>query len=237
MYYLGFLKSILYGVISTFYLLGFAIFIPWLCNFLKFKRLAPGIVNPPITKMMMFINYVIIFLTTFFGFYMTTWIETSFNLINIVNDVIVAFLMLNLFDLMNFITHYASHKIKVLYRHSHYLHHVAQNPNSFSDSTNATALDWIIATVSGVVSIILFNQNIPRMLLYGLVTAGQPALNHCGCDLPKIPGFINSAEHWGHHLFQDVNYCENFIFVDKLMGTYMSKEDVIKRKNAIRERR
>jgi sterol desaturase/sphingolipid hydroxylase (fatty acid hydroxylase superfamily) len=237
MYNFTFFKAILCSVLSTIYSIVLGLGIPWLCRWLKLKSCVPGLVNKPIPKSMFMINYFVIYLSTLVPFYLTSWIDNSTTLDGILKDLFIVFWMVNLADLINWTTHYAQHRIKYLYRQFHYLHHLTINPNSFSDSTRADIVDWIIATASGAISVVVFNQNLLRIGIYGLIIAGQAAGNHSGHYLPKIPGIINSVEHWGHHLFQNVNYAENFTLIDRLMGTYMSREDVLKRKNVIMMKR
>ena len=68
----------------------------------------------------------------------------------------------------------------------------------------------------------------PVVLVAYLILTVQIQINHGGYKTPKIPGFISAAEHWAHHQKLKYNFCEITTVFDRLFGTYMPEEEVLR---------
>ncbi|XP_038641135.1 cholesterol 25-hydroxylase-like protein [Scyliorhinus canicula] len=141
----------------------------------------------------------------------------------LLRDVIVCLL---LFDLLVFFWHWLHHRVPLLYRYLHSLHHQHSSPFALSAQY---ASGWEIVCLQ------LLAASIPYLLschpltemTFFLLNVWLSVEDHCGYDLPWcahniVPfGILGGAPfHDLHHQRSRCNYAPYFTYLDKLFGTY-----------------
>jgi sterol desaturase/sphingolipid hydroxylase (fatty acid hydroxylase superfamily) len=165
--------------------------------------------------------------------YCTTWIITCFVIINVsvswtvtYFDICRIILAPLIIDFFNYAYHYSFHQ-GILFRYFHYHHHLIRNPKSFRDSTYNGAIDWALSMFA-YLSPAAFLEITPAVLIMYFLLTIQIQINHGGYKTKKIPGLISAAEHWAHHQKLKFNFCEITTFFDRIFGTYLPEEEVLK---------
>lgn len=151
-----------------------------------------------------------------------SWDLTSLNAFN---TLLALVLLFAIDDLLYAPTHRFMHWGPVYWLvHKH--HHKQKYPmRGYSDAANETPMEqllglscvWITMQVVPVFS----GLHVVTIMVFFVMYAATPILNHHCYDVKLWLGFGYSVgSHEMHHRLFNVNYAQNFMFWDRIMGTY-----------------
>lgn len=172
------------------------------------------------------INHILLFilLTLLLPLCQFEW-YISFNLLMIMYEIIVGIGMVIIGEFLGYILNRIYHT-NWGYKNIHYRHHLNKNPQSFSDATLATPLDFILIAITSVSYVLFITQRPIRSAIALGFQAIQMQIIHSGYDIPRLVPYAKSAyEHWIHHQDENSNYADYLIIYDKICGTYRSNND------------
>jgi len=112
--------------------------------------------------------------------------------------------------------------IPPLYGWFHKKHHKYKAPIAF-EGLYFTVVDLFMGNVFPVFFCTLYaSRSQWTTLLINAVVLASVSISHCGYSIPMIESGIHDA----HHEFFDINYGAAGVWMDKLLGTYRSAEEI-----------
>jgi sterol desaturase/sphingolipid hydroxylase (fatty acid hydroxylase superfamily) len=157
----------------------------------------------------------------------------SLGLLNVFPLMPLAGLVLGILarSLIGWTTHYAMHKVPVLWR-VHRVHH-SDTHLDISTTVRFHPLEFLINTPILVVSVLAIGISPVAVLLYELLDAALAAITHANVGLPGrldrtlqlvfVTPDMHRIHHSSHHLETDSNYGATLSIWDRLFGTYRHK--------------
>lgn len=134
-------------------------------------------------------------------------------------------------SLTGWMTHYAMHKVPLLWR-VHRVHH-SDTHLDISTTVRFHPLEFLINTPILTVSILAVGISPVAVLFYELLDAALAVITHADVRLPRrldralqlvfVTPDMHRIHHSSHHLETDSNYGATFSIWDRLFGTYRQK--------------
>lgn len=159
-------------------------------------------------------------------------IPASIKKLSLSLNVISLFAHFLVFDSVMWCIHWCQHRIRWLYHHTHSIHHTIQSPTIICALTGylpdtalliLVPLHITISVVPGGNFLTVFAFSI--LSLFHLHCIHSEFTHKWDVTFRKL-GIVNSWDHHVHHIIPRKNLAHFFVFLDKLMGTYVDPKTI-----------